>query len=261
MIIVEELYKSFGELRVLKGINCHIGKGEVVAVIGPSGTGKSTFLRCLNYLEKPERGKIIIDGYEIHAETCTKKEIYGIREKTTMIFQNYSLFYNKTVEENIMLPLLVAKKKTKQEAADIAENILGQIGLLDKRKNYPSSLSGGQQQRVGIGRAMALDKKVMLFDEPTSALDPALRSEVLDLIRMLAETKNTTMVIVTHEIAFAERIADRIIYMDHGGIVEEGPTRQILSDPKNKETREFLNASVNYGDSSCRTNVVPFSAK
>lgn len=250
MIVVEELYKSFGDLKVLNGINCHIKMGEVVAVIGPSGTGKSTFLRCLNYLEKPEKGSIIIDGYKIQAETCTKKEIYNIREKTTMIFQNHSLFYNKTVEENIMLPLLVVQKKTKQEAADISDNILKQIGLLDKRKNYPSSLSGGQQQRVGIGRAMALDRKVMLFDEPTSALDPTLRGEVLDLIRRLAETRNTTMVIVTHEIAFAEKIADRIIYMNHGDIVEEGPTRQILSDPKEEETRKFLNHSLIYRESN-----------
>ncbi|EOS72963.1 hypothetical protein C817_05132 [Dorea sp. 5-2] len=261
MIIVEDLYKTFGELQVLKGINCHIKKGEIVSIIGPSGTGKSTFLRCLNYLERPEKGTIIMDGCKIKARSCTKKDIYELRQKTAMIFQNYSLFYNKTVEENIMLPLLTVQKKKKQEAAVISENILRQIGLPDKKRSYPSSLSGGQQQRVGIGRAMAMKKEIMLFDEPTSALDPALRGEVLDLIRVLAETRNTTMIIVTHEIAFAEKISDRIIYMDQGRIMEEGPAWQILSEPKEGRTKEFLKNYIDYQDSSSRRNSVPFSAK
>ena len=160
-----------------------------------------------------------------------------------------------------MLPLLTVQKKKKQEAAVISENILRQIGLPDKKRSYPSSLSGGQQQRVGIGRAMAMKKEIMLFDEPTSALDPALRGEVLDLIRVLAETRNTTMIIVTHEIAFAEKISDRIIYMDQGRIMEEGPAWQILSEPKEGRTKEFLKNYIDYQDSSNRRNSVPFSAK
>ncbi len=240
MITVKELYKSFGVLNVLNNINCTIKKGEIVAVIGPSGTGKSTFLRCLNFLEMPDRGIISLDGYTVDVEHCIKKDIYELREKSTMIFQNHSLFANKTVLENLTLPLIIARKMPKKEAQQIGEEILEKIGLYDKAKCYPSELSGGQQQRAGIGRAMALDRKIMLLDEPTSALDPELSGEVLELIRKLANTHDTTMVIVTHEMAFAERIADRIFYMNHGVIVEEGPARQLLSNPQKEETKKFL---------------------
>lgn len=240
MITVKELYKSFGVLNVLNNINCTIKKGEIVAVIGPSGTGKSTFLRCLNFLEMPDRGIISLDGYTVDVEHCIKKDIYELREKSTMIFQNHSLFANKTVLENMTLPLIIARKMPKKEAQQIGEEILEKIGLYDKAKCYPSELSGGQQQRAGIGRAMALDRKIMLLDEPTSALDPELSGEVLELIRKLANTHDTTMVIVTHEMAFAERIADRIFYMNHGVIVEEGPARQLLSNPQKEETKKFL---------------------
>ena len=240
MITVKELYKSFGVLNVLNNINCTIKKGEIVAVIGPSGTGKSTFLRCLNFLEMPDRGIISLDGYTVDVEHCIKKDIYELREKSTMIFQNHSLFANKTVLENLTLPLIIARKMPKKEAQQIGEEILDKIGLYDKAKCYPSELSGGQQQRAGIGRAMALDRKIMLLDEPTSALDPELSGEVLELIRKLANTHDTTMVIVTHEMAFAERIADRIFYMNHGVIVEEGPARQLLSNPQKEETKKFL---------------------
>lgn len=240
MIEVKGLYKSYGEVNVLNGIDCRIKKGEVVALIGPSGIGKSTFLRCLNFLEKPEKGVIALDGYSVNCESCTKKEIYHIRDKSAMIFQNHSLFYNKNVKENIMLPLIVAQKKTPKEAEMIAEDILEKIGLEEKRNHYPSELSGGQQQRVGIGRAMALKKEIMLFDEPTSALDPALSGEVLELIRQVATERETTMLIVTHEIAFAGGIADRIMFMNHGNIIEEGNPKQLLSDPKEEETIKFL---------------------
>lgn len=240
MITVKELYKSFGVLNVLNNINCTIKKGEIVAVIGPSGTGKSTFLRCLNFLEMPDRGLISLDGYTVDVEHCIKKDIYELREKSTMIFQNHSLFANKTVLENLTLPLIIARKMPKKEAQQIGEEILEKIGLYDKAKCYPSELSGGQQQRAGIGRAMALDRKIMLLDEPTSALDLELSGEVLELIRKLANTHDTTMVIVTHEMAFAERIADRIFYMNHGVIVEEGPARQLLSNPQKEETKKFL---------------------
>ncbi len=240
MITVKELYKSFGVLNVLNNINCTIKKGEIVAVIGPSGTGKSTFLRCLNFLEMPDRGIISLDGYTVDVEHCIKKDIYELREKSTMIFQNHSLFANKTVLENLTLPLIIARKMPKKEAQQIGEEILEKIGLYDKAKCYPSELSGGQQQRAGIGRAMVLDRKIMLLDEPTSALDPELSGEVLELIRKLANTHDMTMVIVTHEMAFAERIADRIFYMNHGVIVEEGPARQLLSNPQKEETKKFL---------------------
>ena len=240
MITVKELYKSFGVLNVLNNINCTIKKGEIVAVIGPSGTGKSTFLRCLNFLEMPDRGIISLDGYTVDVEHCIKKDIYELREKSTMIFQNHSLFANKTVLENLTLPLIIARKMPKKEAQQIGEEILEKIGLYDKAKCYPSELSGGQQQRAGIGRAMVLDRKIMLLDEPTSALDPELSGEVLELIRKLANTHDMTMVIVTHEMAFAERIADRIFYMNHGVIVEEGPARQLLSNPQKEETKNFL---------------------
>lgn len=240
MITVKELYKSFGNLEVLKNINCRIKKGEVVVVLGPSGTGKSTFLRCLNFLEIPDKGVVTLDGYTINAENCTKKEIHRLREKSTMIFQNHSLFVNKTVLENLTLPLVVVKKVSEKEARDIGEEILRKIELSDKADCYPSELSGGQQQRAGIGRAMALDRKIILLDEPTSALDPALSGEVLELIRKLADTQDTTMIIVTHEISFAAGIADRIFYMNHGEIIEEGAAAQILSDPQKEETKKFL---------------------
>lgn len=243
MIKITNLNKSFGELKVLKNIDLEVRKGEVIAIIGPSGTGKSTLLRCINYLEQPEDGKIEIDDLKVDAKNITKKEIHKLRKKTSMVFQTYNLFKNKTALENIMEPLIVVKKMDKKSAEGKALNILNTVGLSNKRDSYPSKLSGGQQQRVGIGRAMAVDPKVMLFDEPTSALDPELVGEVLDVIKKLAEN-HTTMLIVTHEMRFAKSVADRIIFMDNGKIAEEGPPEQIFNKAENPRTIQFLRQVV-----------------
>ncbi|MCF6459689.1 amino acid ABC transporter ATP-binding protein [Clostridium sp. Cult3] len=243
MIKIRNLSKSFGELKVLKDINLEVKKGEVVAIIGPSGTGKSTLLRCINYLEEPEEGEIEIDGFKVNAKNITRKEIYELRKKTSMVFQTYNLFKNKTALENVMEPLTTVKRIDRKVAEKKALNILDAVGLLDKKDFYPSKLSGGQQQRVGIGRAMAVEPKVMLFDEPTSALDPELVGEVLDVIRSLAEN-HTTMLIVTHEMDFARNVADKIIFMDDGSIAELGSPEQIFNNAQNLRTAQFLKQVV-----------------
>ena len=240
MIRVENLSKSYGKHSVLKDISLEIGAGETVAVIGPSGTGKSTLLRCLNLLEMPSEGRITIDGMRAEAGRLTQKEIYEFRRKSTMIFQDFCLFQNKTVLENITLAMQVVQKTDKAQAEKEAEEILEQIGVPEKRNQYPWTLSGGQQQRVAIGRAMALKSKVMLFDEPTSALDPCLVGEVLSVIKTIAQKHNTTIVIVTHEMRFARDAADRIIYMDEGRIVEEAVPEEFFTSPKEERTKEFL---------------------
>lgn len=240
MIRVENLSKSYGKHSVLKDISLEIGAGETVAVIGPSGTGKSTLLRCLNLLEMPSEGRITIDGMRAEAGRLTQKEIYEFRRKSTMIFQDFCLFQNKTVLENITLAMQVVQKTDKAQAEKEAEEILEQIGFPEKRNQYPWTLSGGQQQRVAIGRAMALKSKVMLFDEPTSALDPCLVGEVLSVIKTITQKHNTTIVIVTHEMRFARDAADRIIYMDEGRIVEEAVPEEFFTSPKEERTKEFL---------------------
>jgi putative S-methylcysteine transport system ATP-binding protein len=239
MIKIENLYKSFNKLEVLKDINLQVNKGEVIAVIGPSGTGKSTLLRCINYLEVPDKGKIQIDDLTVNAAAATKEEISRLRKSTAMVFQTYNLFKNKTAIENIMEPLIVVQKKSYKESEGIALEILDQIGLIDKRDSYPSKLSGGQQQRIGIGRALAVNPKVTLFDEPTSALDPELVMEVLDVIRTLAR-RHMTMIIVTHEMKFAKEAADRVVFMDGGMIVEQGTPNEIFNNAKNPRTVKFL---------------------
>lgn len=243
MIKITNLNKSFGDLDVLKGIDLEVKKGQVIAIIGPSGTGKSTLLRCINYLEQPEDGEIEIDDLKVNAKNITKKEIHELRKKTSMVFQTYNLFKNKTALENIMEPLIIVQKMDKKAAEEKALGILNTVGLLDKRDSYPSKLSGGQQQRVGIGRAMAVDPKVMLFDEPTSALDPELVGEVLDVIKKLVEN-HTTMLIVTHEMRFAKSVSDRIIFMDDGRIVEEGSPERIFNRAENPRTIQFLRQVV-----------------
>lgn len=245
MIHIENLSKSYGKLQVLKNIDLTVAEGETVAVVGPSGTGKSTLLRCLNLLEMPTEGKITIDRLSVTAGHLTQKEIYGFRRKSTMIFQDFCLFNNKTVLENITLAMQVVQKIDKAEAEREAEDILRQIGMLEKRNNYPGTLSGGQQQRVAIGRAMALKSKVMLFDEPTSALDPCLVGEVLSVIKSITQKHNTTIVIVTHEMRFARDVADRIIYMDEGRIVEIAPPEKFFNDPEKENTKAFLQYYMN----------------
>ena len=220
MIKVTDLHKSFGELAVLKGIDFQADTGEVIVIIGPSGMGKSTFLRCINYIERPEKGIIEIDNVKVDAEKCTEKEMKQLRLKTSMVFQNYNIFKNKTVIENVMLPMTSVQKIEKEIAKEKALQYLDQVGLLDKVNEYPSRLSGGQQQRVGIARAMAVNPKLILLDEPTSSLDPELVLGILDILRNLANEHKRTMIIVTHEMSFAKEIADRIIFMDDGRIIE-----------------------------------------
>jgi putative amino-acid transport system ATP-binding protein len=239
MISVKNLHKSFGELKVLNGIDLEINKGEVVVIIGPSGSGKSTLLRCINFLELPQEGAVKIADKEVEMKKYSKNDIFELRRHTAMVFQSYNLFKNKTALENITEALIVTRKVKRSEAESAAKELLAMVGLSDKTNNYPSALSGGQQQRVSIARAMALNPDVILFDEPTSALDPELVGEVLGVIRKLAE-KHMTMIIVTHEMSFAKEVADRVIFMDQGKVIEEGTPEGIFINAKNERTRKFL---------------------
>lgn len=236
MIEVKNLSKSFGELKVLNGISETINEKEVVCIIGPSGSGKSTFLRCLNLLEKPDSGDIIINGERI---TDPKINIDKVREKLGMVFQNFNLFPHKTTLENVTLAPIKVKKTSKEEAEKKGEELLKIVGLEEKASVYPKALSGGQKQRVAIARALAMEPDVMLFDEPTSALDPEMVGEVLAVMKDLAR-RGMTMIIVTHEMGFAREVADRVLFMDGGIIVEEGSPKEIFENPKNSRTKEFL---------------------
>lgn len=239
MLKISNLNKSFGELKVLKDISFEVSKGEVIAILGPSGTGKSTLLRCINFLEKPDSGIIEIEGTKYNVSEMGKKDIYDLRKHSCMVFQQYNLFKNKTVLENLTEALHFVQKIEKLEAQEIAEKLLKKVGMFEKKDEYPSRLSGGQQQRVGIARALAVNPDIILFDEPTSSLDPELVDEVLNTIKALAEMK-ITMIIVTHEIEFAKNVADRIIFMDEGNIAEEGKPSDIFKNPKNERTKQFL---------------------
>lgn len=239
MIKVEGIQKSFGGLQVLKGIDMEVQDGETLAIIGPSGSGKSTLLRCLNLLETPQAGRVTIGSHHYDSASIKKKVRLEIRRVTAMVFQNYCLYENMTALRNITLPLIKVKKMPKAEAEQIAEELLERVGLLDRKNHYPSQLSGGQQQRVGIARAMALRPEVILFDEPTSALDPELVQGVLDVIRQIAEDQITT-IIVTHEMAFARDVANRVIFMDEGRIIEQGKAWQVITHPREERTKQFL---------------------
>ncbi len=239
MIDISGLTKHFGGGPVLENIDLQIADGERVVVIGPSGTGKSTLLRCLNFLDVPQAGRITIGDVTVDAAKASKADVLALRRRTAMVFQNYALFANKTAKQNIMEALVTVQKRSKAEAEERALAVLAETGLADKGDSYPAALSGGQQQRVGIGRAMALEAELMLFDEPTSALDPEWVGEVLDLMRAVAERKQT-MLIVTHEMQFAREIADRVIFMDGGKIVESGPPSEIFGAPKDARLQKFL---------------------
>ena len=236
MIKVVDLHKSFGSLHVLRGVTEHIKPGECVSIIGPSGGGKSTFLRCLNLLETPEQGQIFIEGVEI---TNKNIDINLHRQKMGMVFQLFTVFPHLSVKENITLAPTLLKKKTPQEADEMAMALLSRVGLADKAEEHPGKLSGGQKQRLAIVRALAMEPDVMLFDEPTSALDPEMVGEVLDVIKNLVKT-GMTSVIVTHEMGFAKEISDRVLFMDEGIIAEEGPPSQVFGNPQNPRTKEFL---------------------
>lgn len=239
MIKVEGLKKNFGPLKVLDGISFELKEGQILAVIGPSGTGKSTLLRCMNYLEKPAEGVITIDDIRLDAAKVKKEDIYKLRARTAMVFQNYNLFKNKTALENIMEPMVSVQGIPSQQAREKASVILKAIGLIEKENHYSSQLSGGQQQRIGIGRAMAVNPKVMLIDEPTSSLDPELVGEVLDLLYQLAQ-QHMTMIIATHEMEFARHVADRVIFIEEGKIVEEGDPESFFDSPKTQRAKQFL---------------------
>lgn len=236
MIKVKNLHKSFGKLEVLKGIDEHISSGEVVVVIGPSGSGKSTFLRCLNLLETPTDGEIFIADELINAKDA---DVNKMRQKMGMVFQHFNLFPHLTIMDNITLAPVLLKKMTKPEAVKKGEELLKKVGLEDKADAYPAQLSGGQKQRVAIARALAMQPEIMLFDEPTSALDPEMVGEVLDVMKELAKT-GMTMVVVTHEMGFAREVGTRILFMDDGVIAESGTPEEIFNSPKNDRTKSFL---------------------
>ena len=236
LIKTVDLHKSFGDLHVLTGVNETIRKGEVVSIIGPSGGGKSTFLRCLNMLEKPEKGQIFFDGVDITAKNVN---IDLHRQKMGMVFQQFNVFPHLTVAENITLAPVTLKKKTKEEAIELAKDLLTRVGLIDKFDEMPGNLSGGQKQRLAIVRALAMEPEVMLFDEPTSALDPEMVGEVLDVIKGLARS-GMTCIIVTHEMRFAEEISDRVLFIADGNILEQGDPESVFHHPRHPRLQDFL---------------------
>ncbi|AHI30926.1 MULTISPECIES: amino acid ABC transporter ATP-binding protein [Marinobacter] len=239
MIKLESLSKHFGKAVVLDGIDLAIEEGEIVVIIGPSGTGKSTLLRCVNFLEQPTKGTMTVGDLTVDVNRASRADILSMRRRTAFVFQNYALFSNKTALQNIAERLLVVDRWPKEKAYQRAREILDRIGLADKADAYPASMSGGQQQRVGIGRAMATGAEVILFDEPTSSLDPEWVEEVLGLMKQLASERQTMMV-VTHEMSFARDVADRVIFIDGGRIVEQGPPSEIFHNPKDPRTKDFL---------------------
>ncbi len=241
MIKVENLYKNYGKVEVLKDISVEIKKGEVIAVIGPSGSGKSTFLRCLNKLEEPTKGNIYINEKNLMDENTN---INKVRENVGMVFQHFNLFPHKTVLENLTIAPLKVKNANLDEINKKAIKLLEKVGLANKADAYPDQLSGGQKQRIAIARALAMDPEVILFDEPTSALDPEMIKEVLDVMKNLAE-EGMTMIIVTHEMGFAKNVADRVFFMDRGNILEDDSPENIFNNPKHERTKEFLNKVLN----------------
>ncbi|MEK4237200.1 amino acid ABC transporter ATP-binding protein [Paenibacillus sp. FSL H7-0714] len=239
MIKLAQISKSFGRNQVLNNIDLTVTKGEVVVILGPSGSGKTTLLRCVNYLERPSSGEIVIGDFKVNCKHARKKEIHQLRQKTAMVFQQYNLFRHKTALENVMEGLLIVKKLPKDEARKRSIALLEKVGLASKLDAYPSQLSGGQQQRVGIARALALEPEVILFDEPTSALDPELVGEVLAVIRKIAK-EGITMIVVTHEMGFARDVANHVVFMDGGVIVEEGTPTELFNHPREERTKQFL---------------------
>ncbi len=241
MINIQNLYKNFGKLEVLKNISTTIEKGEIISIIGPSGSGKSTFLRCINKLEEPTSGHIFIDGMDLMDKNT---DINKIRERVGMVFQHFNLFPHKTVLENLTLSPTIVKNESKEDTEKYAKYLLEKVGLLDKAQSYPAQLSGGQKQRIAIARALAMKPEVILFDEPTSALDPEMIKEVLDVMRELAK-EGMTMIIVTHEMGFAKNVGNRVLFMDNGEIVEDSSPKEFFENPKNERVKDFLNKVLN----------------
>ena len=239
MLQIKNLRKRFDGPEVLKGVSLDVEKGDVVAILGPSGSGKTTLLRCINFLETADEGELIFDGEVFPLHGATRKDIGALRKKTAFVFQNYNLFRNKTALQNVTEGLIIGRKMPKDQANALGMRMLQKVGMADRADSYPNQLSGGQQQRVAIARALALHPDILCFDEPTSALDPELTGEVLKVIRSLAD-QNTTMIIVTHEMAFARDVADQIIFMDGGVIVEQGDPHQVIEHPREERTKQFL---------------------
>lgn len=239
MLKITNVHKSFKKNKILKGVDLTVNKGDVVVILGPSGSGKTTLLRTIAFLETADKGELEFDEIKTSLSNAHKKTILDVRKKIGFVYQNYNLFANKTALENVMEGLVIARKVPKEEAKTIAEVALKKVGLLERKDFYPSQLSGGQQQRVGIARAIAYKPDVVLFDEPTSALDPELVGEVLSVIKALAK-EGTTMIVVTHEMSFAEEAATQVVFMDGGVVVEKGTSREIFYSPKEERTKQFL---------------------
>lgn len=240
MLEAKGVKKSFDGKEILKGIDLNVEKGDVVAILGPSGSGKTTFLRCLNFLERADEGKLIFDGEEFDLKLAGKKEVAAIRKKTAFVFQNYNLFLNKTVLQNVTLGLTTARKMSKEEAKKIAVSALQKVGMADRLDSYPGELSGGQQQRVAIARGLATNPEIIYFDEPTSALDPELIGEVLSVMRDLA-LEGMTMLVVTHEMEFARNVSNKVLFMEGGNVIESGPAKEFFENPREQRSREFIN--------------------
>lgn len=243
MLEVRDVRKAFGELQVLKGIDLKVDKGDVVAILGSSGSGKTTLLRCINFLETADKGTMVFDGETFEMGHTSKKDIGRIRKKTAFVFQSFNLFANKTALQNVTEGLIVARKVPKAQAEEIGRRALEKVGLGERKSHYPHQLSGGQQQRVAIARALAVDPEIIFFDEPTSALDPELIGEVLEVMRELAQ-EGMTMLVVTHEMNFARNVSTKVVFMEHGKIVESGSSKEFFENPKEERTREFLRMAV-----------------
>ena len=239
MLEAKNVHKFFNGQEVLRGIDLQVEKGDVVAILGPSGSGKTTFLRCLNFLERADEGEMTFEGVTYSLPTADKKQIAQLRRKTAFVFQNYNLFLNKTVLQNVTLGLIVGSRMKKAEAREIAVRALARVGMDNKLDSYPSQLSGGQQQRVAIARGLALNPDIIFFDEPTSALDPELIGEVLAVMKELAQS-GMTMLVVTHEMDFARNVSNRVLFMEGGRVIESGPSREFFLDPKEERSREFI---------------------
>ena len=239
MLDVQNVHKRFGDREILTGIDLSVEKGDVVAILGPSGSGKTTLLRCINFLERADQGVLIFDGERFDMNTASRRDVARLRKKTAFVFQNYNLFLNKTVLQNVTLGLICSGRMKRPEAREAAVRALERVGMADRLDSYPSQLSGGQQQRVAIARGLAADPEIIYFDEPTSALDPELIGEVLAVMRQLAR-EGMTMLVVTHEMEFARNVSSRVLFMEGGQVIESGPSKEFFENPKEARSREFI---------------------